>query len=99
MDEDGRNAPATRIEVAVMNEPVGAHGVDDPQVALGHEVEKLAQRFPDVPRGELSRRVQSAYARLRGQAKVESHLIALTSAQVTAELVGDGRQVQPRAEP
>jgi hypothetical protein len=70
-----------------MPEPVGAHGVNDPEVALLHEAETLSHRFPQVPRDELDRRLHAAYDELRRHARIQSHLIALTTAHVTEDLI------------
>ena len=69
-----------------MPEPAGARGMD-PEVALRHEAETLSHRFPQVPKDELNRRLHVAYDDLRRNAKIQSHLIALTSAHVTEELL------------
>jgi hypothetical protein len=70
-----------------MTEPTSAKGVDDPQTALKHQVDTLAQRFPEVPRDEVDKRVRHTYNELQRTARVKAHLISLTSAQVTQELL------------
>jgi hypothetical protein len=70
-----------------MTEPKSAGGVEDPQTALRHQVDTLAQRFPEVPRTEVEKRVRRTYAELQRQARVKEHLISLTSAHVTEELI------------
>ena len=64
-------------------------GLDDPETALRHETETLSQRFPDVPKSEVDRRLHEAYEQLEAHARVKSHLIALTSAKVTEDLLQD----------
>jgi hypothetical protein len=70
-----------------MTDPQGAEGVDDPRAALEHQVDALTQRFPDVPRAEMSQRVHRTYDELDRTARLKSHLISLTSARVTEELL------------
>jgi ArsR family transcriptional regulator len=70
-----------------MTEPKSAKGVDDPQTALKHQVDTLAQRFPEVTRDEVEKRVRHTYNELQRNARVKAHLISLTSAQVTEELL------------
>jgi hypothetical protein len=72
---------------AIMTEPTSAKGVEDPQLALKHQVDTLAQRFPEVPRDEVEKRVRHTYNELQKDARVKAHLISLTSAQVTEELL------------
>nr|WP_221383330.1 hypothetical protein [Actinoplanes polyasparticus] len=80
-----------------MTEPAGG-GLVDPEVALQRQVETLVQRFPDVDRGELQERVHSTYERLKGEASVDSHLVAMTEKQVTEELRGSGETVHVRSD-
>jgi hypothetical protein len=68
---------------------VSRRGVEDPETALRHETETLAQRFPDVPKSEVDRRLHEAYHQLDRDARVKAHLIALTSAKVTEDLLQD----------
>jgi hypothetical protein len=68
---------------------IGPGGIDDPETALRHETETLSQRFPDVPKDEVDRRLHEAYGQLDATARVKSHLIALTSAKVTEDLLAD----------
>lgn len=70
-----------------MTEPIGTDGVTDPQVALEREVDALSRRFPEVPRTEVEERVHHAYDDLHREARIRSHLIALTSARVTDDLI------------
>ena len=81
-----------------MTEPVGAGGVVDPETALRREVETLAQRFPDVDRAELEERVRSTYQRLKSEATVDSHLVAMTEGLVTEELRQRGESIRVRGE-
>jgi protein-tyrosine phosphatase-like protein len=71
----------------VPDKNMGRGGLDDPDTALRHEAETLSQRFPDVSKAEVDRRLHEAYGQLEAQARVKSHLIALTSAKVTEELL------------
>jgi hypothetical protein len=70
-----------------MTEPAGGDGLVDTETALNHQVEALCQRFPEVPRNDIDRRIHRAYDELRRNARVQSHLISLCSAQVTEELL------------
>ncbi|XVV12600.1 three-helix bundle dimerization domain-containing protein [Actinoplanes sp. CA-131856] len=80
-----------------MTEPA-AGGLVDPEIALQRQVETLAQRFPDVSRAELAERVHATYERLKGEATVDSHLVAMTEKQVTEDLRGNGETVQVRSD-
>jgi bisphosphoglycerate-independent phosphoglycerate mutase (AlkP superfamily) len=80
-----------------MTEPA-AGGLVDPDIALQRQVETLVQRFPDVDRAEIQERVQQAYARLRDDATVEAHLVAMAEKQVTEDLRDSGRTVHVRSE-
>ena len=73
---------------------------DDARVetALRREVEVLAQRFPDMDRGELQRCVYDTYVELERGAEVRAHLVALTRAQVSEELRLRGERVHVRTE-
>jgi hypothetical protein len=81
-----------------MAEPAANDGVANPEAALNREVETLAQRFPDVDRAELDERVHVTYERLKQDAAVESHLVAVTEGQVTEQLRGRGETVHVRGE-
>jgi hypothetical protein len=81
-----------------MTEPAATGGLVNPEIALQREVETLAQRFPDVDRAELEERVHSTYERLKNEATVESHLVAMTEGQVTEELRRRGETVHVRTE-
>ena len=81
-----------------MTEPAGAGGVLDPEVALRREVDALVQRFPDVDRAELEERVRSTFGRLKEEATVDQHLVAMTEQQVTDQLRDQGETVHVRGE-
>ena len=81
-----------------MSEPIGAGGVVDTETALRREVEVLAQRFPDVDRDTLDRYVRETFARLRDQAAVGAHLVAVTRAQVTDRLSAEGAKIHVRSD-
>jgi hypothetical protein len=81
------------------SEPLAAGGgLDDPDLALRHLAESLTQRFPDVGRDEIERRVRATYAELEDQATVESHLVAMTEGRVTEDLRAHGETVHVRTE-
>lgn len=70
--------------------------VDNPDLALDHLTESLTQRFPDVDRARIDRRVHETYEGLEQQATVDSHLVAMTEGQVTDHLRRDGETVHVR---
>ncbi len=72
-----------------MTEPAGTGGVIDTDTALRHEAETLSHRFPEVTPDELDARLHEAYDELKEHARIQSHLIALSSAHVTGELLRD----------
>ena len=80
-----------------MTEPAGG-GLVDPEIALQRQVETLSQRFPDVDRGELAERVHATYDRLRDEADIDSHLVAMTEKQVTEQLRERGESVHVRSD-
>lgn len=80
-----------------MTEPAGG-GLVDPEIALQRQVETLAQRFPDVDRDDLADRVQATYDRLKDEATVDSHLVAMTEKQVTEALRHSGETVHVRSD-
>jgi hypothetical protein len=82
----------------VMTEPAATGGVVDPETALRPETDTLAQRFPDVDRAELDDLVHTTYERLKNNATVDSHLVAMTEGQVTEELRERGETVHVRGE-
>ena len=81
-----------------MTEPAGTGGLVDPEVALRRQAETLGQRFPDVDRDELEDRVQETYERLKEEASVDAHLVAMTEKQVTEDLRGSGETVHVRSD-
>jgi hypothetical protein len=81
-----------------MSELAGGDGIANPDVALRREAETLAQRFPEVDPGEIEDRVRSTYQRLKDDARVDSHLVAMTEGQVTEDLRRQGEVVHVRSE-
>lgn len=81
-----------------MTEPAASGGVVDPETALRREADALAERFPDVDRAELDERVHATYQRLKRDATIDSHLVAMTEKQVTEELRERGETVHVRGE-
>lgn len=81
-----------------MTEPAATGGLVDPEVALQRQVETLKQRFPDVDGAEVTRRVHTAYERLKDEATVDSHLVALTEKRVTEDLRSSGGTVHVRSD-
>ena len=73
-------------------------GIDNPDIALRREVEALAQRFPDVDRAELERRVRATYDELKDDAVVDDHLVSMTEGKVTQQLRESGETVHVRGE-
>ena len=76
-----------------MTNSLRRQGLVDTDTALRHEIESLAQRFPDVDRADIDRRVQTSFEELRKTARVQAHLIALTSAHVTDDLIRAGHPI------
>ncbi|MCO8269479.1 hypothetical protein M1L60_02610 [Actinoplanes sp. TRM 88003] len=62
------------------------------------QVDALTLRFPDVDRAELERLVHDTYDRLKDEAAVGSHLVAMTEGQVTDELRRRGETVHVRSD-
>jgi len=81
-----------------MTEPAASGGLVDPEIALQRQVEMLGQRFPDADRAELSTRVHDTYERLKTEASVDAHLVALTEKQVAEDLRSDGETVHVRSD-
>jgi hypothetical protein len=81
-----------------MTEPATTGGLVDPAVALHRQAETLGQRFPDVDRAELEDRVHETYERLKEDATIEAHLVAMTEKQVTEELRRSGETVHVRGD-
>jgi hypothetical protein len=81
-----------------MTEPATTGGLVDPEIALQRQIETLAQRFPDVERAELAERVHATYERLKQEATVDSHLVAMTEKQVTEDLRRNGETVHVRGD-
>jgi hypothetical protein len=78
-----------------MSESATTGGLVEPEIALQRQIETLAQRFPDVGRAE---RVHATYERLKQDATVESHLVAMTEKQVTEDLRRNGETVHVRSD-
>ncbi|WP_410816421.1 three-helix bundle dimerization domain-containing protein [Micromonospora sp. 050-3] len=81
-----------------MTEPAASGGLVDPEIALQRQVETLRQRFPDADESEISALVHETHHRLKAEASVDSHLVALTEKQVTEELRNDGGTVHIRSD-
>ncbi|MGI5521522.1 three-helix bundle dimerization domain-containing protein [Micromonospora sp. CA-259024] len=81
-----------------MTEPAATGGLVDPETALQRQVETLGQRFPDVDRAEISKRVHTTYERLKDEATVDSHLVAMTEKRVTEDLRSGGETVHVRSD-
>jgi hypothetical protein len=81
-----------------MTEPIGSGGLVDVETALRREVDILEQRFPTVDRAQLERTVRATYDELKHDASVESHLLAVTRAQVTEKLREQGAEIHVRTE-
>jgi hypothetical protein len=81
-----------------MSEPIGSGGLVDVETALRREVDILEQRFPTVDRAQLERTVRATYDELKHDAEVESHLLAVTRAQVTEKLREQGAEIHVRSE-
>ncbi|WP_360419330.1 three-helix bundle dimerization domain-containing protein [Actinoplanes sp. NPDC026619] len=81
-----------------MTEPAATGGLVDPEIALQRQAEALGQRFPDVDRAELDDRVHDTYARLKEEASIDSHLVAVTEKQVTEDLRRSGETVHVRSD-
>ncbi|WP_213012426.1 three-helix bundle dimerization domain-containing protein [Paractinoplanes toevensis] len=81
-----------------MTEPANAGGLVDPETALRRQAETLGQRFPDVDQSELEERVHGTYERLKDEAAVDSHLVAMTEKQVTEDLRRSGETVHVRSD-
>ncbi len=81
-----------------MSEPIGSGGLVDVETALRREVDILAQRFPTVDRADLDHTVRATYDELKHDAEVESHLLAVTRAQVTEKLREQGAEIHVRSD-
>jgi hypothetical protein len=81
-----------------MSKHAAAGGIENPDVALSHLTDSLTERFPEVERAELDRRVRATYAQLEQQATVDSHLVAMTEGQVTDDLRRRGETVHVRTD-
>ncbi|MEU7587298.1 hypothetical protein AB0A95_13460 [Micromonospora sp. NPDC049230] len=81
-----------------MTEPAASGGLVDPEIALQRQVETLKQRFPDADEREISALVHGTHQRLKDEASIDSHLVALTEKQVTEELRSGGGTVHIRSD-
>jgi adenylosuccinate lyase len=79
-----------------MTEPASTGGLDNPEIALDRQVEALTQRFPDLDPAELRALVHETYDRLKDEAAVHDHLVAMTENQVTEQLRERGETVHVR---
>lgn len=79
-----------------MTDPVNVGGIVDIETALQREIDVLAQRFPQVERTDLERRVRDTYSQLKHGAEIQAHLLAVTSAQVTRTLGEEGVAIHVR---
>jgi hypothetical protein len=68
----------------------GTGSITDVETALRREIELLTERFPQVPEHELSSAVRMTYERLKRDAVVDSHLVAVTREVVVNELHDQG---------
>lgn len=67
----------------------------NPEIALRHEVEAVAERFPDTDVAVVEAAIHEVYAELRTEAEVETHLIALTRHRVYDRLQEQGHEFRP----
>jgi hypothetical protein len=63
--------------------------------AIRHEVETIAQRFPDTDVAVVEAAVREVFGELRADAEVETHLLALTRHRVYDRLQAQGHAFQP----
>ena len=80
-----------------MDEPTGADGVLDVEVALQREVDFLASRFPDLDREEIDKEVHETYNELERNASIRTHLFTVTGAHVGDVLRNRGAHFRPRS--
>jgi len=71
----------------------------DVETALRHEVDVIAQRFPDTDRSVVEETVHEVFAELRADAEVETHVLALTRPRVYDRLEERGHPFDPPAVP
>jgi hypothetical protein len=75
---------------ATMGASRGTGSITDVETALRREIELLTERFPQVPEHELNSAVRTTYERLKRDAVVDSHLVAVTRDVVVNELHHQG---------
>jgi hypothetical protein len=80
-----------------MDEPTGADGVVDVEAALQREIDNLADRFPELDRGEIDNEVHQTYSELERNASIRTHLFTVTGAHVSDVLRNRGAHFQPRS--
>src|SRR5687768_11070083 len=76
-----------------MTDHDGVAHLGDIDTALRREVEIIAERYPDADRSEVERLVHDTYETLLRDAKVETHVLALTRSQVIDELRERGHRL------
>jgi hypothetical protein len=73
----------------------GMVAFEDVDTAIRHEVEVIAQRFPDTDVATIETAVREVYAELSADAEVETHVLALTRHRVYDRLEQQGHAFQP----
>jgi hypothetical protein len=80
-----------------MEQPAGADGTVDVETALQREIDNLAERFPELDRGEIDNEVHQTYNELERNASIRTHLFTVTGAHVSDVLRNRGAHFQPRS--
>jgi hypothetical protein len=80
-----------------MDQPAGADGVVDVETALQREIDNLAERFPDLDRGEIDDQVHHTYQELERNASIHTYLVTVTAAHVGDVLHNRGEHYQRRS--
>jgi hypothetical protein len=65
-------------------------GVPDVEVGLQCEADRVAERFPDVPRATVDAAIREAYQELSATASVRAHLFTVTGSVVMNRLRAQG---------
>ncbi|MCW6005760.1 hypothetical protein K1W54_14405 [Micromonospora sp. CPCC 205371] len=65
------------------------------ETAIRHEVEAVAQRFPDTDIARIDEAVREVFGALKADAEVETHLLALTRHRVYDRLQEQGHVFRP----
>lgn len=73
----------------------GMAAFEDVETAIGHEVDIVAERFPDTDRSTVEAAVRQTHAELSTDAEVETHLLALTRHRVYDRLEQQGHAFRP----